>query len=296
MKYLNKSNMQFIRTILLVITLAGTFLSCNIINPPEDIPSIIKVDTVVVKVSNFDQGSASHNITCVKINVAGTTLGFFHLPARVPCLTTGPQTLYLEPGIEVNGITGSRIVYPFFKPFTGTAKVDFAEGQVITIEPVTTYKKECVFAWMEDFEDAGVSFDYPGYSDTVFRTQTDSVKDGHFSGAVYLDKTNRFFEAYSSEEYVLPKTGSPVLLEFDYLSNALLEFGMYIIEDNVATWNSMIYVRPVKRWSRIYIDLHSTTSDNQTADLFKPGFRIVWDSTGPARQAIIMDNLKLIHF
>jgi hypothetical protein len=288
--------MQRTRIILLVITLAGTFLSCNIINPSEDIPAIIKVDTVVVKVSNFDQGSASHNITCVKINVAGTTLGFFHLPAMAPCLTTGLQTLYLEPGIEVNGITGSRMVYPFFKPFTGTAKFDFVEGEVITISPVTTYKSECVFAWMEDFEDAGVSFDYPSYSDTVFRNQTDTVKEGRFSGAVYVDTKNRFFEAYSSSDFDLPKTGSPVLLEFDYLSTALLEFGMYIIEDNTATWNSMIYVRPVNRWNRIYIELNSTTADNQTADLFRPGFRIVWDSTGPAKQAIIMDNLKLIHY
>ena len=282
--------------VLPVIILACLILSCNIINPAEDIPAHIKVDTLIVKVTNYNQGSAKHHMTCVKLNVAGTTLGIFEMPAMVPCLFTGLQSLYLEPVFELNGITGSREVYPFFKPYTGSAKIDFVPGQVITIVPETTYKSECKFPWIEGFENAGVSFLYPAYSDTVFRNQTDTIREGRYSGAVYLNKANRFFESYSSTDYELSNTGTMVLLEFDYFSTALLEIGVYAIVNETATWNSLVYVRPINHWNRIYIDLRSIAKNNPTADLFRPGFRAAWDSTGLTQQAIIMDNLKLIHF
>jgi hypothetical protein len=187
-------------------------------------------------------------------------------------------------------------VYPFFKPYTGPAKIDFVRGEVITITPATTYKAECKFPWIEDFEDAGSSFEYSASSDTNFRSQTDTVREGRYSGAIYLDTKNRFFEAYSSTDFELPATGSKVLLEFDYFSNTLLEFGVYLLKDEAAVWTSLLVVRPVDHWNRIYIDLHTTLDHNQTAELFRPGFRAGWDSTGLAKQSIIMDNLKLIHF
>jgi hypothetical protein len=288
--------MQKTRMFLLAITLAALFLSCNIINPSESIPAYIKVDTVLVKVTTFDQGSAKHNMSCVKINIAGTTLGFYELPVMAPCLITGEQSLYLEPAIELNGISGSRMVYPFYKPYTGTGKINLVQGEIITIVPETTYKTECKFTWMEDFEDAGVSFLYASYSDTTFRIQNEFLLEGSYSGAIYLDKTNKYFEAYSSTDFNLPKTGTPVLMEFDYKSNTLIEFGMYVLDDGAAIWTPIIYIRPSETWNRIYIDLNTTTTDNQNAELFRPGFRAGWDSTGVEKQSIFMDNLKLIHF
>lgn len=286
-----------------VITLAGFLLSCNIINPAEDIPAYIRVDTILVKVTNFNQGSASHNMTCVKLYVAGTALGFFEMPAMVPSLLTGPQSVIVYPGFELNGITGSREIYPFFEPYIGTGKTDLVQGEVITISPVTTYKKKsdgtdaCKFPWMEDFEDAGVSFLYPAYSDTAFQIQNDTVREGRFSGAIYLDRKHRFFEAYSGTDFEFPILNSNALVEFDYLSNTLLEFGVYILQDGAGVWTSLLFIRPVDHWNRIYIDLHTTLENNYlNAELYRPGFRAGWDSTGMAKQVIFMDNLKLIHF
>jgi len=301
-KYQKKLDMLKTWMILTLITLAGILLSCNIINPAEDIPAYIKVDTVLVKVTNFDQGSASHNITCVKLNVDGTNLGFFEMPTMVPCLLTGMRSLIVYPGFELNGIAGSRDVYPFFEPYIGTGKIDLVRGQVIPITPTTTYKKDkdgkdvCKFPWIEDFEDAGISFVYPAYSDTVFRNQTDQVREGRYSGAIYLDTKNRFFEAYSSTDFQRITNGLMVLLEFDYLSNTIMEFGVYVLQDGAAVWNGLVYIRPIDHWNRIYIDLRNIMKDNQSAEFFRPGFRAGWDSTGLAKQAIILDNLKLIHF
>lgn len=286
-----------------VIALAGLFLSCNIINPPEDIPAYIRVDTVLVKTTLFDQGSANHKITCIKVNIGGSTLGFFELPTMVPSLITGPRDLYLEPGVELNGIAGSRIVYPFFRPFVASnyagsdmPQINFARGEIITVVPQTSYKAECKFAWIEDFEYAGVSFEYPAYSDTTFKNQNEVVREGRFSGGIFLDSLNRFFEGYSSTDFDLPKTGKAILLEFDYKCDVEMEVGLYVIEDGAGIWSSLVVVRPIDHWNRIYVDINSTVNLNNKADLYRPGFRAAWDSTGIAKQSIFMDNLKLIHY
>ena len=284
-----------IRISLSAITLALVLSSCNLINPPEEIPALIRIDTIFVHVDQFDQGSASHQMNNVWISVGGKNLGVFELPALIPCMETGPQWVFIRPGIKLNGIAASRAAYSFYEAYE-LNDFNLESGVVTTINPVTTYKKECVFAWMEDFEDAGVTFNYASYSDTVFRNQKDSIKEGRFSGAVYLDRENRYFEATSSEDFELPSNGTLVLLEFDYMNDLTFEVGTYVIKDEAATWNSLVFIRPMDRWNRIYVDLYSTAMSETDADLFRMGFRAAWDSTGRATQGILMDNIKLIHF
>lgn len=294
--------MRKIRMSLTVITLAALLLSCNLINPAEEIPALIKIDTVLVSVKEFDKGSDSHQMTDVWISVGGKTLGVFEMPALIPCLVdTASQWIFIRPGVKMNGMAGTRVAYPFFVPYqlnvTGKpVDIELEAGKTSTITPTFTYKDECVFAWIEEFEDAGVTFNYASYSDTVFENQNENVKDGRFSGVVYLDSTNCYFEATSAEDFDLPRDGTSILLEFDYLNNVEFEVGTYVIEDEVATWSSLIMVRKSDKWQRIYIDIHSTVAYETTADLFRMGFRAQWDSTGAATQTMLFDNIKLIHF
>jgi hypothetical protein len=287
--------MHKIRLSIPVITLAVSLISCNLINPPETIPALIKIDTVMVRVTNFDQGSASHMMSNVWLSVNGKNLGVYEMPALIPSLETGKQWVYIRPGIKLNGISASRVAYPFYEPYE-LRELVLEPGVATLVTPTTTYKKECKFPWMEDFEDAGVSFNYASYSDTTFRNQSDTVKEGRFSGAIYLDKTNKFFEASSSTDFELPNTGTMILLEFDYMSNTSVEAGVYVIEDLAAVWSSLVMIRPSATWKRIYLDIHSTVSYENTAEFFRLGFRAQWDSTGRATQGILIDNLKLIHF
>jgi len=293
--------MRKIRMSLTVITLAALLLSCNLINPVEEIPALIKIDTVLVTVKEFDKGSDSHQMTDIWISVGGKTLGVFEMPALIPCiLDTTSQWIYIRPGVKMNGMASTRVAYPFFVPYQLNVgqKVDLLleAGKTSTITPTFTYKDECVFAWIEEFEDAGVTFSYASYSDTVFKNQNEMVKDGRFSGVVYLDSINSYFEARSAEDFTLPGDGTSILLEFDYLNTVEFEVGTYVIEDEVATWSSLIMVRKSDKWQRIYIDLHSTVAYETEADLFRMGFRAQWDSTGTATQSMLFDNIKLIHF
>lgn len=280
--------------IIAVITLFQLSFGCNLINPAEEIPAYINIDTVEVYVSDIDKGSSSHNLDNIWISVGGENLGVYEIPFTVPTLTKGSQLLTIRAGVKLNGITASRFAYPFFEPYLVT--IDLQAGEIYTIVPRTTYKKECKFPWMEDFEDAGISFTYSPYSDTVFKNQNLMVRDGRYSGAVYLDTVNAFFEATMPSPIELPLNGSPIIFEFDYLISNPLEVGYYVITDGAAVWTSLVIIKTNEGWKRFYADLGTYVNYEENPDLFKIGFRAEHDQVDRLPTRIIIDNLKLIHF
>jgi hypothetical protein len=280
------------RILLALLLIAAS--SCDIVNPPEDIPSFIRVDTFIVEVYDIDQGSASHMMENCYISVGGTNMGVFQMPFTIPTLETGMQTVTIRPGIKLNGIAASRIDYPFFEPYI--TDIELRENEIHLIEPHTRYKEACRFTWIEDFEDPGLSFVYKDYSDTTFIQQRDVVKEGRYSGAVYVDEENALFEANSATDFELPQNASPVLLEFDYLNNNGFEIGMYLIEDGLIEWYDLVYIRPIDSWNRFYVDLGSTTTRNPLTDHFRIGIRVFHEPENNTNGFVYLDNLKLIHF
>jgi len=286
--------MKQLSTRLFGMILLIALLGCNLINPKEEIPAYIRIDTVQVVVHDIDKGSNSHNMNNIWISVGGENLGVFELPVLLPTYDTGMQTLTIRPGIKLNGIGASRIAYPFFKPYV--IDLELYAGKIQTVTPVTTYKSECDFRWMEDFEDPGVSFNYPDYTDTVFQNQNLVVKGGNYSGAIFLNKKSRFFEATSRYDFDLPRHAVPIILEFDYLCTNSLEVGMYIIQDGAAVWNPLVKIKPMDHWNRYYVDINTTVNSEPNADLFRMGLRAEWDQPDSLPSVIYLDNLKLITF
>ena len=277
-----------------VLSLLIAVSSCDIINPAEDIPSFIRIDTVLVEVTDLDQGSTSHMINNCYISVGGTNLGIFELPFTVPSLETGMQTLTIRPGIKLNGIAASRIDYPFFKPYI--TDVELRENEIHLVSPVTTYKEECIFAWMEDFEDPGISFIYKDYSTTSFVVQKDLVKEGRYSGAILVNDNDSIFEANSAQEYELPQNASPVLLEFDYYNNNGFEIGMYLNDGGLVEWYDLVYIKPSTVWKRFYVDIGLTATLQNQTDLFRMGIRVFHEPENNEEGFVYLDNIKLIHF
>ncbi len=281
-------------TAITLFFLVGLF-SCDIINPAEDIPSYVRIDTFKVTVDDFDKGSTSHMITDIWISVGGTNLGVFTMPFTVPSLSTGLQTLTIAPGIKLNGISASRIRYPFYKPVT--VDIELIEGEIHLIEPISEYKEECEFRFIEEFEDPGVSFIYGAYSDTSFIIQRDVVKEGRSSGAIFLTEENSSFEAYIDEDMELPENATPVLLEFDYKSTNEFWVGMYLIEDGVIKWQPLVGIRPSDRWKRFYADLGGTTTEFNQTDLYRISIVASHNQEDPSVMGeIYLDNIKLIHY
>lgn len=281
-------------TALTLVFLTG-FYSCDIINPVEDIPAYINIDTFLVSVDNFEQGSAGHMITDIWISAGGKTLGTFVMPFTVPSLEVGMQTLTIRPGIKVNGISASRAPYPFYKPFI--VDMELIPGEIYTVSPKSTYKPECKFPYIEDFEDPGIGFIYPDYSDTIINVQRDQVREGRSSGAIFLTKEDSVFEAYFSKDLTLPENASDVYLEFDYKNNSEFQVGMYLIESGVITWYGLVGVRPSDTWKRMYIDLGTITTYQFETDQYRIAFGAAYDQEDESvTTEIYLDNIKVIHY
>ncbi len=283
------------KTALAIILLSSLgFSSCELINPPEPIPAYIRIDTVKVRITDIDHGSSSHGINNIWVSVGGENLGVFELPFNVPTFSTGFQTLSLLPGVKLNGISASRYAYPFFEPYL--FDIELQAGKIHLVEPATTYKNACKFVWMENFEDAGVAFSFPDYSNVRLTGQNEVVREGRYSGIIPLTKVNKFFEGISRDQWDMPPKSSPVILEFDYQNTNSFEVGMYIIEDGAAVWNSLMVIKPSSYWKRIYVDLGTILHYNNNAEEFKAGFRAEFEDPDSLPTNIYLDNLKLIHF
>ena len=286
--------MKAFRFLYVTFLALGVLSSCDLINPPERIPSYIQIDTVLVSVKDFDQGSASHMMTICYLSVGGANIGVFEMPFTVPSLETGLQTLTIRPGIKLNGISASRIDYPFYEPYI--IDYELHAGEVHLFEPTTTYKDECKFPWIEDFEDPGLSFQYPAYTDTVFVVQDKILLEGKYTGAIFLNENQALFEASSTSDYEIPQNQSAVLLEFDYKNTNGFEIGMYLLEGGVGKWYDLVYIKPSPVWKRFYVDIGQTASMNQSTELFRMGFRAFHEAGVADPTEVYLHNTKLIHF
>lgn len=272
-----------------------SLFSCNIINPSEEIPAYIRIDTFKVITHDLDQGSASHMIGDIWISVGGSQLGVFTMPFTIPSLAKGQQTITLSGGIKNNGISASRIRYPFFKSVT--EDVNLVEGEIHIFNPVSEYKEECVFRFNETFEDPGVNFIYPNYSDTTFVIQKEVVKEGRSSGAIYLSKKGKVFEAYIDEDMELPENATAAFLEFDYKNTNGFQVGMYLIKDGAMEWYGLVYVRPSETWKRYYVDLGTVATYQHDTDLYRISFQASHEQADSLNMGeVYLDNIKIIHF
>ena len=77
--------------------------ACDIINPSEQTPSFIAVDTLKLKTNGFEQGSKKHAITDCWVYVNNKLIGVFEVPFKVPVLESGMQEIQIEPGIKNSG-------------------------------------------------------------------------------------------------------------------------------------------------------------------------------------------------
>ncbi len=270
------------------------FSSCELINPSEDIPSYIKIDTFMVTVNDFDKGSSSHYMTDIWISVGGTNMGVYTMPFTIPTLETGLQTITISGGIKLNGISASRMRYPFYEPVI--FDMELHAGEIHEITPKSTYKEVCKFPWIEDFEDPGISLVHPDYSDAHIENNNEVVYEGRYSANISLNEDFLDFEAHSDKDFELPENGSPVLFEFDYLNTNGFEVGMYLLENGIIEWYTLVYVKPSSKWKRFYVDLGTTATYHNEAELYRISIRAVYEPEVGETGEIYLDNLKLIHY
>lgn len=278
----------------------ATYSSCNLINPDEEPPAYIEVNSF-----SFDPNptlaemgpSTSTKIKDVWVYVDNDFIGTFELPARFPVLKNGPAEIILSPGILLNGISATRSPYPFYSG--STHNVELPSNGTISISPVTSYFQSVECEYCESFEGAGFSLSATNQSDTTMYqlpSGDPNIFEGNSSGVVYLDTANTVFEVASTTDYPLPGAGAPVYLEFDYKINQTMQAGLYVTQsDGTLVQVPLITLNPTDGWNKTYIQLGYTVSAYSTATGFKVYFGAI-KSSAVEHPVFYLDNIKVVHF
>lgn len=281
------------RKILLFLIIVGLFVtSCDIINPKEDIPSYIQIDTQkVVVLDPVKEGSSNHGISDAWVYIDDKYQGIYEAPVKFPVLTSGSHKITLIAGIKTNGISSTREEYPFYKEYI--IDTILTEGGVLEIHPEYNYIDNMHF-WIEDFQDASIKISpQPGMnSDTSIVREVNSDSPGDYYGAIYVNSTNPIFNAATSPEtdpiYYF-QAGRRMFLEMEYKNNQKFWVGLYAngIPHPIELINTS------DEWNTIYIDLTGTIKSNP-AEIYMLFFNTEWN--GNNQGEVFLNNIKIVNY
>lgn len=291
--------MNFKNTGLLFIT-AVLFTACKLFDRGVDIPAYLYVKPVKLSVNtDLTQGEASIDTNDVWVFENGKLIGTFATPANIPVIKKGATTITCLHGIKQNGQNEERMIYPMFKEYAKT--VSLSPQKIDTINPVTTYADNVVFALIEDFERAGFNFEYnpqfkmPG--DTIERlTGADAWKGNSSSGRVSFKNDSSILEIYSSVFNNFKKY-TPTFLELDYKNTIPFIVGLYITEPGGDVRQiPVFYFNEKAKWNKIYINLENEIGAYPSNSSLRLFFRFSRSYNFNAVNPVIwLDNIKFVY-
>ncbi len=292
----------------LVLFIFTSFLfSCDKFDGDQTVPSYIHIEKITL-VDNPDptvvEGSLSNKITDAWVYIDDQLIGAFELPATFPVLKKGKHTISIYSGIKMNGISGTRVQYDFYKKID-IVGLNLVEDSIIKIDTLLTktmYKENISF-WIEDFEGGTINtinFQKRTNSDTtvVPTSNTGKVFEGNYSGIV---TSNAFFEIEpKGDNFILPKNApAGVFLEMNYKANNTFYVGLLVYSTTTSTTPSnqvsTIALYPTSEWKKIYINFAPDIADNYNAASFK-FFIGGYKDAGNQTAEVYFDNIKLVYF
>jgi hypothetical protein len=283
--------------------------SCEIINPSEEIPFYLRIDSISfidsTKVPARPAKAGSQNIKDAWVFVDGLYQGTFELPCIVPVYgADGNHSVTISPGILVSAQNNDRTIYPFFTTFRST--ITSLAGQTTAVIPKVSYDPvavkyptEAVGQFPEEFEGVGTIFRTATNSkvDTFFRTDDPAlVFDGNFSLLLELDASKDYMEIETDKAYSLPISGRPVYMDLNYRTDVDLTIGLYAIKnDGSGTIDEQIITMlpSINEWRRLYLDLTKEVGQNSNCK-----YRIYFKAShtsGLTTSKVLLDNIRIMY-
>jgi hypothetical protein len=272
------------------------FISCNPIDTPDNVPSYIKIDTLLFEPVLPEHGVNSHKISDAWVYINENLIGAFELPATIPVLAEGNHRIKVRGGIKINGISSTRTAYPGFQSWD--SMINLKIGETVKINPVEKYRANINIPYITDFEVATRMDTLPQSQVIVQRITATSILDPSINqsacGGVILDGDKKVFSIRSDSAMVLPKQGAPVFLEMDYLTNMPFEVGVIAVMPNLVEGHRVMTIRANQKWNKIYVNLTPTISSQLQATAF-----YVWiygdKPESLARGETYLDNIKIVY-
>ncbi len=296
---LSRTGIDMVRRLLFF----GSLLVFNSCTKNESAPSWLKIDHFDLTSIAAFEGENSQNITDAWIYMDGQAIGVFELPCKVPILAEGTHNFTIYAGVKENGISDTRVKYPFYTSWQGD--IDLVKDDTVEVNPDITYKSGLNFSLLEDFEDAGIDLGADPISDTPFvfiyeSIDPDIVEWGDKCGGVFLTATDTLFKALTSLDMDLPQGGSPVWLEIDYMNSNSIAMG--VIDEGPSGTNVhglLVLLNSQEasqaKWKKIYINLTDDVSYYVSATSFEIYLLALLDDANPSGAFIYMDNIKIVH-
>jgi hypothetical protein len=286
-----------------VVLSAVVLTSCDKFDNEQTIPSYLHIDKITLTDNPMiNEGSLSNKISDAWVYIDDQLIGAFELPATFPVLTKGKHNISIYPGIKMNGMVGTRVVYEFYNKIQING-FNFVQNSVSTIDSSltnTSYKDNVVF-WNEDFESSSVRFQKRPLSDTnIIKTNTSGdVFEGGYSGIVTIDPLHSYFEIEpKGDNFKLPKNSSPIFIELNYKSNNSFYVGLMAYQSGQTLPSNQIAtiaIKPTTEWKKIYINLTPDVIDNYSYYNYKFFISAIKDENVSTAN-ILLDNIKLVYF
>jgi len=285
---------QFTYPLLVCAGLGMTLTTCELINPDEQIPSFLQIDSFQF---SSNHGYPAHKLSDAWVYVDEKLVGVYELPALVPILSEGPTDIRIEAGMRVSGLVGQRSSNPFMRDFVGT--ISLVPDSHVVFNPSITYEDSVIFKWRENFD---------GNGDPTIRLrdgssgETASIPGPHpLSGnalKMSLPAGSDFIECQSITIYNLPAEGKQVILEFSYQSNNRMVLSLYSLTQGGTAQTTILSLNPSPEWNHIYVNLTPTLSSTTLigAPLHNIIFGFIRDEGVTGEAFFAVDNIKLMHY
>ncbi len=288
MRYPHRNTMT--RTLLLVGLFTALFTACK---KDGAIPSYVRIEAPTV-VDGLGQGISS-KITDMWVYVNDQPVGVWEPGKRIPMIAAGSTSVKLIAGVRKNGLTNSRIQYPFYA--TWQQQVDLVPEQTRTLTPQFRYYDN-LNVWLADFN-TGLRFDTLDCTATMALVNSDStlVGQGLRNGRINLDAEHSLYRGVSSGD-PFTNTSNVAFLELDYRSDTQLLIGVRYTLSGVQYEVAYLYAVPTKKadgtmpWNKIYVDLAEPWSAGGALD--KRFYLKAQLANGATSGIVEVDNIKLV--
>ncbi|MBK0402924.1 hypothetical protein I5M27_07990 [Adhaeribacter sp. BT258] len=291
---------------LLPVMALSVLSGCEIINPTEDTPSYLKINSIPLdprKNATESYGSASNNIVDAWVFANKKIIGCFELPATIPILADGNVEIDVYAGIYGDGQKAARFPFAFYTQYDTTVLME--PGKVTDIAPKVKFESRTVlpFDVYEDFSafPATPAIRVVPNSPYKLVVNQDSLTDYKYAngtvGVVYGvagQTSDLVLESLFNGK--LPQGNAPVFLEFDYRSTRSFKVG---VSATPVGGNAVpildLTLNPTRQWTKMYVNL---TEEVNITGLQNANFRMLWQVSmnGNPSDYFAIDNIRLIHF
>jgi len=267
----------------------------------QTIPAYISIDGIDLYTSYFDEGSNSSDIVDAWVYVDDELLGVYELGVVFPVLAEGKHKLEIRPGIKLNGISSTRVPYPFYKPII-YPDFNFIPETVHELGKLTTtYYTGLKFPWKEDFEQPEISIEETTWSDTmIIRTNPANNPEAFlstyskYSGVINLQSDVVEYAGTSYNSFEVQTPGTVIILEMDFKVNNYLVVGLLIRDTYEIVPIDLVILNHTDEWKKIYINLGANLSLHPQAIDYKIIFKSGLEESSDEAKVFI-DNIKIVH-